>query len=125
MLAMTLHPDVMRRAQASIDLAVGRERMPGFADREKLPYIEAMVKEVLRWRTPGPLAVPRRTTQVCISYLRLSALLSILAVLNVPPRRMIGIKAILFPRVCAKICFQLRHILTRCFRHPRNHEYLV
>ena len=64
-LAMVLYPDVMLRAQKQIDAVVGRARLPSFGDRVKLPYIEAMVKEVLRWRPISPLGGPRRTTQVC------------------------------------------------------------
>jgi len=63
MLAMTLYPDVMHRAQSEIDEVVGRDRMPTFADEDNLPYIRAMVKEVLRWRPVGPLGLPRRLTQ--------------------------------------------------------------
>lgn len=57
MLAMTLYPDVMRKAQAEIDALVGRERMPTFADRPQLPYVCALVKEVLRWRPVGPVGM--------------------------------------------------------------------
>lgn len=64
MLAMALYPDVMRKAQAEIDAVVGRDRLPTFADREHLPYLRAMVKEVLRWRPVGPLGLPRRSMQV-------------------------------------------------------------
>ncbi|PSS37906.1 hypothetical protein PHLCEN_2v248 [Hermanssonia centrifuga] len=52
---MVLYPDVMRRAQAEIDAVVGRDRTPLFSDRDKLPYIEAIVKEVIRWRPVDPL----------------------------------------------------------------------
>lgn len=62
-LAMTLYPDVMHQAQAQIDLVVGRHRLPTFEDRDKLPYIEAMVKEVLRWRPITPMGFPRLVTQ--------------------------------------------------------------
>ena len=55
MLAMTLYPRVMRKAQTEIDKVIGRHRMPTVADREQLPYIEAMVKEALRWRPAGPM----------------------------------------------------------------------
>ena len=55
MLAMVLYPDVMKRAQAEIDSVVGRDRMPTFADEPHLPYVRAMVKEILRWRPVGPL----------------------------------------------------------------------
>lgn len=60
---MRLYPDVMKRAQAEINDVVGRERLPTFTDREKLPYIGAIVKEVLRWRPAGPMGVPHLTTQ--------------------------------------------------------------
>ena len=43
---MLLYPDVMRKAQAQIDEVVGRGRLPNAADRDNLPYIRAMVKEV-------------------------------------------------------------------------------
>lgn len=46
MLAMILYPAVMRKAQAQIDEVVGRGRLPTAADRENLPYIKAMVREV-------------------------------------------------------------------------------
>lgn len=55
MLAMTLYPDVQRQAQAEIDTVVGHDRLPLFSDRTKLPYIEAIVKEVVRWRPIDPL----------------------------------------------------------------------
>jgi len=56
-LAMTLFPDVQKKAQAEIDAVVGTDRLPSFADRESLPYIEALVKEVLRWNAVGPTGV--------------------------------------------------------------------
>ncbi|KAG2120450.1 cytochrome P450 [Suillus discolor] len=50
-LAMTLFPDVQKKAQAEIDAVVGPDRLPSFADRASLPYIEALAKEVLRWNS--------------------------------------------------------------------------
>jgi cytochrome P450 len=63
MLAMTAYPDVQKRAQAELDNVVGRHRVPSFADFEHLPYIRAMVKEALRWRTIGPASLPHCLTQ--------------------------------------------------------------
>ncbi|KAG6333886.1 hypothetical protein ID866_5199 [Astraeus odoratus] len=60
-LAMTLFPEVQKRAQAEIDHVVGPDRLPTFADRDSLPYIEAVVKEVFRWNLVVPL-VPHRST---------------------------------------------------------------
>jgi cytochrome P450 len=62
-LAMTLHPEVAKRAQAEIDTIVGNDRLPTFADRDQLPYVDALVKEVLRWNTVTPTAVPHRAME--------------------------------------------------------------
>ncbi|KAG2141326.1 cytochrome P450 [Suillus clintonianus] len=62
-LAMTLFPHVQKKAQAEIDTVVGTDRLPSFTDRDSLPYIEALVKEVLRWNVVGPTAFPHRVTE--------------------------------------------------------------
>ncbi|KAJ6477497.1 cytochrome P450, partial [Mycena vulgaris] len=54
-LAMILYPDVQSRAQAEIDEIVGRSRMPVFSDLEHLPYLGAVVTEVLRWVPVDPI----------------------------------------------------------------------
>jgi cytochrome P450 len=51
---MTLFPDVQKKAQAEIDAVVGPDRLPSFADRDSLPYTEALVKEVHRWNVVAP-----------------------------------------------------------------------
>lgn len=45
-LAMVLHPHVMHKAQAEIDAVVGRGRLPNSGDRDKLPYVQALMREV-------------------------------------------------------------------------------
>lgn len=50
-LTMVAHPHVVEKAQAELDKVVGRERMPEFKDMEDLPYCQAVVREILRWRT--------------------------------------------------------------------------
>ena len=45
---MVLHPDVLHKAQAEIDQVVGLERLPTFADQHRLPYLNALIKELLR-----------------------------------------------------------------------------
>ena len=54
-LIMSSYPEIQARAQAEIDSVVGRDRVPSFADRPHLPYIRALVRELLRWRPAGPL----------------------------------------------------------------------
>ena len=68
MLAMVLHPEAIRSAQAQIDAVVGHDRLPTVNDRDSLPYIAAVVREVLRWSPVTPLAIPKRSTKVCRLY---------------------------------------------------------
>lgn len=60
---MLAYPETQARAHEELDTVVGRARLPTFADYPHLPYIRAMVKEVLRWRPIGPLGVPHRSTE--------------------------------------------------------------
>ncbi|KAI0299925.1 cytochrome P450 [Russula brevipes] len=62
-LAMTLYLEVQRKAQEEIDRVVGNSRLPGHLDQDDLPYVQAVVKEVLRWHPVTPLSVPHRVTQ--------------------------------------------------------------
>ncbi|KAL0063098.1 hypothetical protein AAF712_010006 [Marasmius tenuissimus] len=62
-LAMTLHPEVLKKAQTEIDTVIGNDRLPGIEDRGQLPYIDALVKEVFRWNSVVPLGVPHRSVQ--------------------------------------------------------------
>jgi cytochrome P450 len=59
---MAKFPDVQRHAQAELDLMVG-SRLPTMDDRPNLPYVNALMKEVMRWHPVAPLAVPHMTTE--------------------------------------------------------------
>jgi cytochrome P450 len=54
---MVLHPEIQTRAQQQLDHFVGQDRLPTFKDFENLPYIRAIVKEILRWRGVTPLGM--------------------------------------------------------------------
>ncbi|KAJ6491300.1 cytochrome P450 [Mycena vitilis] len=56
-LAMLANPGAQKKAQAEIDSVVGESVLPDFGDRESLPYVSALVKEVFRWRSVAPLAM--------------------------------------------------------------------
>jgi cytochrome P450 len=53
-LMMCMYPDIQKNAQAEMDQIVGRGRLPTFEDREKLPYLEALTKEVMRYHPAVP-----------------------------------------------------------------------
>ena len=52
---MLLNPDVQRKAQEELDRVVGSDRLPHFTDRDNLPYLEAVVKELMRIHTVFPV----------------------------------------------------------------------
>lgn len=54
---MTLYPEVQRKAQAEIDRVIGNSRLPDYSDQEELPYVDAVLKEVLRWHPVTPLGM--------------------------------------------------------------------
>ncbi|CAL1701473.1 unnamed protein product [Somion occarium] len=49
-LCMIIFPEIQEKAQAEVDRVVGPNRLPSIKDRESLPYVCAILKEVLRWR---------------------------------------------------------------------------
>jgi len=61
MLAMIAYPEQQRKIQEELDAVVGRSRLPTFEDRDKLQYLQAAVRELLRWRPFVPFAVPHLT----------------------------------------------------------------
>jgi cytochrome P450 len=55
MLAMIMNPNVQRKGREEIHRLLGSSRLPNFGDREKLPYINAILKECLRWHPAVPI----------------------------------------------------------------------
>jgi len=53
-MAMALYPEVQKKAQNELDKVIGN-RLPEFNDRPNLSYINAMMKEALRWQPVVPL----------------------------------------------------------------------
>jgi cytochrome P450 len=62
-LAMALYPDVLRKAQEELDRVIGSERLPELSDMDELPYISALMKELLRWACPVPFGIPKRAME--------------------------------------------------------------
>ncbi|TFK65534.1 cytochrome P450 [Pluteus cervinus] len=62
-LALTLYPDVQRKAREEILRVVGTNRLPNLQDRPSLPYLDAIFREILRWRPPVPLGIPHKVSR--------------------------------------------------------------
>jgi len=60
---MVRNPHVVKKAQEELDRVIGHERLPEYADVESLPYITAVIREVLRWSPAYPIGIPRRVIQ--------------------------------------------------------------
>jgi len=62
---MAINPNIQAKAQSEIDRAVGSQRLPSFEDRKlgKMPYIEAIYRELLRMAAPLPLCVPHAVSE--------------------------------------------------------------
>ncbi|KAF8550634.1 cytochrome P450 [Imleria badia] len=55
--AMTMYPEILKKAQTEVDAVVGNERLPTMKDRDALPYVNAVCTELLRWNVLVPLTL--------------------------------------------------------------------
>ncbi|KAF6747143.1 cytochrome P450 [Ephemerocybe angulata] len=67
-LAMTLFPHIQHKAQSTLDtylhsLPPTNQKFPAISDRPHLPYLEALMYEILRWNPSVPLGLPHVATQ--------------------------------------------------------------
>jgi len=53
--AALLRPEIQTMAQKDLDAVTRRERLPTFEDRSRLPFVDAICKEILRWRPVVPM----------------------------------------------------------------------
>jgi len=57
------HPEVQARAHAELDKVIGRDYWPSAEDEQRLPYIRAIIKEVLRAHSPFWIPSPHFSTE--------------------------------------------------------------
>ncbi|KAG7094385.1 hypothetical protein E1B28_007985 [Marasmius oreades] len=62
-IAMTLFPEIQKKTKEEIDALTGGHRLPMFEDRDNLPYLEALTKEILRFHPTAPSGLPHCTTE--------------------------------------------------------------
>ena len=53
--ATLIRPEIQTMAQEELDAVTGRERLPTFEDRSRLPFVDAICMEVLRWKPVAPI----------------------------------------------------------------------
>ncbi|KAH0618558.1 hypothetical protein JD844_017891 [Phrynosoma platyrhinos] len=62
LLYMAIYPEIQGKVQAEIDSVIGQSRQPGIADRDSMPYTNAVIHEIQRISNIVPFNVPRVTT---------------------------------------------------------------
>ena len=60
---MAQNPEIQLRAQMEIDEVIGRDRLPNTEDLKDLPFVQAVISEVLRWHPVAPIGLPHRATK--------------------------------------------------------------
>lgn len=60
---MVKYPDIQAKAQAYLDQNLGSNQLPSYDDERSLPYITAIVLEVLRWQPVLPLSIAHLNTE--------------------------------------------------------------
>ncbi|XP_068217492.1 cytochrome P450 2L1-like [Palaemon carinicauda] len=60
---MATHPEIQKKMQREIDEVVPKDRLPTLQDKDRLPYTEAVLFEVLRYSSFVPLGLIHATTE--------------------------------------------------------------
>ncbi|XP_038861098.1 vitamin D 25-hydroxylase-like [Salvelinus namaycush] len=63
MLYMALYPNIQEKVHKELDSVLGSGQSPSLADKKRMPYVEAVLHEVLRFCNIVPLGIFRATTQ--------------------------------------------------------------
>nr|UXG91340.1 miltiradiene/abietatriene hydroxylase [Callicarpa americana] len=57
---LILNPDKLAKVKNELKTVVGESKQVQESDMPRLPYLQAVIKEVLRYHPPGPLLLPRK-----------------------------------------------------------------
>ncbi|KAJ7512021.1 cytochrome P450 [Mycena galericulata] len=61
-LILALHPEHQERARREVESVVGSTRLPELDDFERMPFVNALIKEAIRIRPSFPIGAPHYTT---------------------------------------------------------------
>jgi len=117
LLAMVLHPEVQAKAQADIDRFIGKDRLPDFDDRSALPYLDAVLREILRWHPVAPLGP--YTMPLCFTFIS-----GISQASHIQQRPVTSIMAVLFPKVFALSIYR-GALMTKIVRYYCDSKHMA
>jgi len=116
LLAMVLYPEVQAKAQADIDRVIGKDRLPDFDDRPALPYLDAILRETLRWHPTVPLGP--YTMPLCVSFI------SWISQSHIQQRPVTFTKVILSPKVFVLLIYR-ETLMTKIIRYYCDGEHMA
>ena len=64
---MALYPDIQTKIRMELDRVIGHGQLPTLDDRSRLPYVNAAIKETMRWDPVVPLCLPHFTSKEDVS----------------------------------------------------------
>ena len=114
---MVLYPEVQAKAQADIDRVIGKDRLPDFDDRSELPYLDAIVRETLRWHPAGPLGA--YTMPLCFTFISWISQAS-----HIQQRPVTSTKAILSPKVFVLLIYR-GALMTKIVRYYCDSKHMA
>ncbi|XP_072175939.1 cytochrome P450 2J2-like [Diadema setosum] len=62
LLFMAAYPDIQKKVVAEIQREIGFDTPPSYEHQKKMPYTQAVLTEILRFRPIAPIGVPHRAT---------------------------------------------------------------
>eukprot|EP01065_Artemidia_motanka_P046321 TRINITY_DN6992_c0_g3_i3.p1 TRINITY_DN6992_c0_g3~~TRINITY_DN6992_c0_g3_i3.p1 ORF type:complete len:535 (+),score=182.19 TRINITY_DN6992_c0_g3_i3:63-1667(+) len=57
------YPETQRKVQEELEREVGPGRLPSYEDRDRLPYLNAVILELMRWKHFAPFGLPHQTLE--------------------------------------------------------------
>jgi len=97
-LAMVRHPKVQRKAQTELDRVIHHGgRLPGYEDQPDLPYITAVMREVLRWQPVAPIGT-RCTVDSSCSFIPINILLNLNQGYPILQAKTMFLRVIMYPK---------------------------
>jgi len=64
LLVLANRPEIQHKAHEELDRVIGSDSRPTLEDRERLPYLNAVMMEVMRYRV-GPFGIPHKASKSC------------------------------------------------------------
>ena len=69
---MVLFPDLQVRAQEELDSITGGQRLPTMDDSKSMPYLNALILDVLRWNCVAPTGLHIYAQGISVRQLRIN-----------------------------------------------------